>query len=662
VTDWVDYSGALSSRPALPGTGPTIQGSAPLLSGSGLASIDVIFSEPIDQTTFGVSDVVVSGPQSSVATQVTLLGTSIYRITLATPLTQAGLYQVRVGPAIANLAGVRMDQDGDGRDGETAEDAYVALVTVDTAGPRVVAQTPSGSVDQALQSLVLEFDEPVAVGSFGPEDIRILLGQQESSPFPGFLVTSYQSRLGLSSLSAALQTLAGNWTQLTASNASNLDLWEGGNFGVNPSAFAIAGNNVVSVFLGTVTIPTAGDWTFAVSSDDGFRLRVNGAEVAFDGGRGASTTPDLLVVNFAAAGTYQLEVLHFNGGHPEALEVSAAPGSLVAFSSDFKVVGDVAGGGLAVSSVRVPASGIPIYSVVPINPQTAVVYPPRPDSFNGAGFAVRAVFANRGVTDVSVAQEVLDTPTQQGRVAWANTALLNFGYDGSFSTSNLVAPGLDAGQGADGMILEATARISIPTAGEWTFGVNSDDGFRLTVGGNAAEYPTPRALGTTLATWTFAAAGEYDLRLVYFNTSGPFSVELFAAQGKHEAFNENFRLVGDAALGGLSVRSDTVVSDDRPVGSTGQVATRFLVQFEPISTNGTYLVEVGPGATDAVGNRMDQDRDGTNGETVQDLYRGQIVMDRKPFRIPVNHPQSRGQWRLDPVGSDLFRGGANWEL
>src|SRR5213075_2187778 len=104
--------------------------------------------------------------------------------------------------------------------------------------------------------------------------------------------------------------------------------------------------------------------------------------------------------------------------------------------------------------------------------------------------------------------------------------------------------------------LEATGVVTIPAAGSWTFGVDSDDGFGLVVGSFNVSYPTPRGPGDTLGTFNFPTPGDYPLRLVFYERGGGSEVELFAAQGSFAGWNStNFRLVGDSANGGLAIKS-----------------------------------------------------------------------------------------------------------
>lgn len=101
-------------------------------------------------------------------------------------------------------------------------------------------------------------------------------------------------------------------------------------------------DNFVVVVRGTLTVPSAGMWTFAVGSDDGFRLRINGHGSAFvsefNTGRSFDTT--LTTFNLPAAGSYAVSLTYFEGGGDAGLEFSAAQGYQTDFSSAFRLVGD----------------------------------------------------------------------------------------------------------------------------------------------------------------------------------------------------------------------------------------------------------------------------------------------------------------------------------
>ncbi len=173
-----------------------------------------------------------------------------------------------------------------------------------------------------------------------------------------------------------------------------------------------------------------------------------------------------------------------------------------------------------------------------------------------AGFAIRNIRANVGVCDLGTADSVLVTPSQQATVFTETRGVVNYANTGSGANfaGDFTFPGLTINVDADNFVTEATGIITIPTAGFWTFGVNSDDGFRVDLGANTFAHPPPRGPSDTLATFNLAA-GDYAVRLVFYECGGGSSVEFFAAQGSFGGFNASFRLVGDTASGGLAVRS-----------------------------------------------------------------------------------------------------------
>ncbi len=178
-----------------------------------------------------------------------------------------------------------------------------------------------------------------------------------------------------------------------------------------------------------------------------------------------------------------------------------------------------------------------------------------------AGFAVHNYVANIGVCDLGTAQEVIKNPAEQLAVYAENAPVINYlnTSDSAHYGNDRTFPGLTIGVDQDNYVMEATATITIPAPGNWTFGVNSDDGFTLSIGGVTMAYPDPRGPADTLQTFNFAAAGDYPLALVFYECGGGSEVEMFAAQGSYASWDAtHFRLVGDTASGGLGVSSPVV--------------------------------------------------------------------------------------------------------
>ncbi|MHC4749321.1 MAG: chitobiase/beta-hexosaminidase C-terminal domain-containing protein [Planctomycetota bacterium] len=178
------------------------------------------------------------------------------------------------------------------------------------------------------------------------------------------------------------------------------------------------------------------------------------------------------------------------------------------------------------------------------------------------GFEVLCYQANTTVGDLGTAELVISNPTYQSVVTTDTAPMINYlnnGSNGHFGNDNPF-PGTTIGNNVEDFVVLATGRILVPQDGNWTFGVNSDDGFDLELTNGTYtmtfSHPEPRSAGDTLATFNFPEWGLYDLRLVFYERSGDSTLEFFVAQGSHSSFNPTyFHLVGDIANGGLYVVS-----------------------------------------------------------------------------------------------------------
>ncbi len=164
---------------------------------------------------------------------------------------------------------------------------------------------------------------------------------------------------------------------------------------------------------------------------------------------------------------------------------------------------------------------------------------------------------------------------------------LNTGGAGQFNGAGTASPlddetnvpGLGANADEDSFVIEVTGKILIPAAGDYTFSVNSDDGFGLAFSGAGAgtvnliavngDNDNTSTLGTvnprlrrssgrgsvdTFGTFNFSAPGLYDLKLVNWEGAGGANLEFYGAPGAHASFaaTNTWRLVGDTDNGGLA--------------------------------------------------------------------------------------------------------------
>lgn len=111
------------------------------------------------------------------------------------------------------------------------------------------------------------------------------------------------------------------------------------------TAVTLADPNYYAVrATGYLNITTAGTYTFAVNSDDGGRVRIDGANVMVDDTNHGPT--DHFGSVFLSAGLHPYEVVMWEQGGGDEVEFFAAPGTLAVWSTAFKLVGDTANGGL----------------------------------------------------------------------------------------------------------------------------------------------------------------------------------------------------------------------------------------------------------------------------------------------------------------------------
>ena len=130
------------------------------------------------------------------------------------------------------------------------------------------------------------------------------------------------------------------------------------------------------------------------------------------------------------------------------------------------------------------------------------------------------------------------------------------GSHGNFTPDDQM-PGLDpAATFTDNTAAEVLAYLDLP-AGTTTMGVNSDDGFRVTIGGgapqdkfngvNVGQFDGGRGAADTLFTFSVTQAGIYAARMIWENGGGDANVEWFTVSSD----GTTKVLVNDTANGGI---------------------------------------------------------------------------------------------------------------
>ncbi len=347
----------------------------------------------------------------------------------------------------------------------------------------------------------------------------------------GFRVTTYQANVAVPNLTTALAVLAdqSKWSAVTTNYYDRVNFTNNGGDGrfvSNNAAFpgitASDADNFVVEVLGTIYIPMAGEWTFGVNCNDGFLLQLSDGTNTFTSSYpNARTTggDTLATFNIPAAGPYRLRLVFFEYTGAAGLELFAAKGRYASFNAQaFRMVGDV----------------------------------------TTSGFRVTTYTANIPVTDLATADSVIADPSKRTGAATVFASALNFldntgasGSGGNFGF-NAAFPG-DTTSDDNNFVVEAVGLIEIPAAGQWTFGANCNDGFRLTL--TRGVYSDTLSLDGTrssavnaLKVFNLPEAGTYQVRVVYFENVGSAEFELFYAQGSHASFNSSFQLVRDVGI------------------------------------------------------------------------------------------------------------------
>ena len=161
------------------------------------------------------------------------------------------------------------------------------------------------------------------------------------------------------------------------------------------------------------------------------------------------------------------------------------------------------------------------------------------------------------LSSVAMAQQLLNGQLAHSSFKTGTSQVVNFDdpnnaggkwHFGNKTPFLIDTPGVD-----NYFAVNATGTLVIPTAGNYTFGVNSDDGFSLTVGTFSMGDTGTKASGDILSTFNFTKAGNYALNLTYFQGYGQAQVELFASPGSFTTFGatgSNFQLINNTPTTG----------------------------------------------------------------------------------------------------------------
>ena len=138
-----------------------------------LSSVDVTFSELVDLSTFTAADVVLTGPDGIVPITGIVFDEDLTYTISFNPITDAGDYQIVIGPDLTDASGTSMDQDQDGVGGEASEDVFTATFSIDDGGPAVLSYTPD-FVSRPYTFIDIVFNEDIDPATFTPQDVSMI--------------------------------------------------------------------------------------------------------------------------------------------------------------------------------------------------------------------------------------------------------------------------------------------------------------------------------------------------------------------------------------------------------------------------------------------------------------------------------------------------------
>jgi hypothetical protein len=161
---------------------------------------------------------------------------------------------------------------------------------------------------------------------------------------------------------------------------------------------------------------------------------------------------------------------------------------------------------------------------------------------------------------------------------------------------------------ASDFVTVARAKVKIPSTGDWTFAVHSDEGFALRLVGapfssvsgegeideQFPEYlldPNNTADSNTRGVVSNLVAGEYVMEFITWQRAGGSSVEVYAAPGAwaEDVDTSDWALIG--AAGGLELVTDEPLGPDLAIQRLIKSGNNLVIEFVTPKPAGTHQVQ-----------------------------------------------------------------------
>ncbi len=576
-------------------TGPTNQN---------IASFQVGFSKPIQGISFTPSQVTISGPNGTLDSstfQVTQLDARTFRVTFPSQSVE-GVYNVTLGTGITDLSGNALPT------------AYQASWTIDKHGAHITVETPSGTLNNTVASVDVTFSKPINAATFTPSTITLTdpLGHAVSVGTP-FLVSSNTYRIPF-----AAQNTNGTYTLAIGPTVYDLagNSMDQNQDGVNGDpvndVFHASFTVALPVFVVDTITPQTAPGVFGQSYTLSYAVHNTGTAAV-----PANWTDYVFVSSHATLDGSALLVATYNGGGNRPL---LAPGAQDNVSLNFTLPYD---GNHPTGSY---------YVIVETDANGAVTL-----GAGGTPIAASAAVTLRDTTPPAVASFSPTGPTNQNissfQVGFSKPIALNT-FTGAQVTISGPGGTLDPATFTVTQLDPRTFRVNIPSQSvEGVYNVTLGTGI-TDLSGNAL--PTAYQ-----ASWTIDKHGAH---ITVETPSGTLNNTVASV-------DVTFSKPINAAT---FTPADIALTD--PLGHAVSVGNPFLVSgntyrftFAAQNTNGTYTLAIGPTVYDLAGNAMDQNQDGVNGDSINDVFHASFTLSLAALVVDTLSPSATSAVFGDPL-------------